>query len=398
MDTEGALSGIRVLDLTRIMAGPLGTMILADMGADIIKIERPGVGDDTRQMGPFQNGASMYYITHNRNKKGITLNLKVPEGKRLFLEMVKKADVVVENYRADTMDKLGLGYDVLKDVNPRIIYACVSGFGHYGRYKDRAGYDIIAEAMSGMMYTTGWPDSGPTRCGIAMGDVLAGLWMTIGVMGALEARNRTGKGQKVDVALVDASVSAMATASMFYLSKGTIPQRCGNRSSTLYPFDSFACSDGDCVISASSNKLWKILCALIGRPELAEDERYGRVRDRVEHHDEVKQIIEVWSRTKTVTDVVAACEDAGIPVSPINDIGQVCRDPHIAIDREMMVQQHHPVAGDVTVTGSPLKFSDTPVQIKTVAPLLGQDTEQVLRDVLGLDADQVAKLKEDKII
>ena len=251
MDAQkGALAGIRVLDLTRVLAGPYSTMILSDMGAEVIKIEQPEKGDDTRHLGPFVHGESLYYMTNNRNKYGVTLNLKAPEGKEIFKELVKKSDLVIENYRPGTMEKLGLGYDILKEVNPRIIYGSISGFGHSGRYEQRPGYDIIAQAMSGLMSTTGWPDSGPTRTGTPLGDVLSGLWLTIGVLGALQARNHTGRGQKVDIALVDAAVSAMGNINMIYFGEHRLPQRIGNRYESMYPYDSFVCADGECVIGA----------------------------------------------------------------------------------------------------------------------------------------------------
>ena len=396
--TPGALEGITVLDLTRVLAGPYGTMILADMGADVIKIEQPVKGDDTRTFGPYQNGESVYYITNNRNKKGVTLNLKDPRGKEIFKEMVKTADVVVENYRPGTMEKLGLGYDVLKEINPKIIYGSISGFGHYGRYKERPGYDIIAQAMSGLMSTTGWSETGPTRTGTALGDVLAGLWMTIGVLGAVQGRNVTGLGQKVDIALVDSAVSAMGNISMIYLAEGRIPGRIGNRYEATYPYDSFACSDINCVIGAGNNKLWKSLCVLMGTDELAELPKYLDVQDRTEHHAELRPIVEKWTRTKTAKEIVEACLAAGVPAAPIYDVAQVSTDPHIAVDREMFIEQDHPTAGKVIVTGSPLKLSGTPITIRTPAPALGQDNTEVFKRFLGLDEQQLVALKAQGVI
>ncbi len=393
---SGALKGIVVLDLTRVLAGPYGTMIFADMGADVIKIEQVKVGDDTRTMGPYQNGESIYYITNNRNKKGITLNLKDPKGKEIFKEMVKKADVVVENYRPGTMEKLGLGYDVLKEVNPKIIYASISGFGHYGRYKERPGYDIISQAMSGLMSTTGWPNSGPTRTGTALGDVLAGLWMTIGVLGAIQGRNVTGEGQKVDISLVDAAVSAMGNINMIYLAEGRIPKRIGNRYEATYPYDSFECSDGECVIGAGNNKLWKTLCGLM--EELAEMEKYRNTSDRTQYPEELKEIVEKWTKTKTAEDVVETCLTAGVPAAPIYNVAQVSKDPHIAGDREMFIEQEHPKAGKVVVTGSPLKLSGTPVAMRTVAPLLGQDNLEVFSGFLGMSEEEISELKNNGVI
>lgn len=395
---SGALEGVRVLDLTRVLAGPYSAQILADMGADVIKIERPLKGDDARGMGPFQNDESIYYITNNRNKKGITLNLKSPKGKQIFMDFVKKADVVMENYRPGTMEKLGLGYDVLKKVNPRIIYGCISGFGHSGRYTQRPGYDIIAQAMSGIMSTTGWPETGPTRTGTPLGDVLAGLWATIGILGALQARNVTGKGQKVDIALVDSAVATMGNITMIYLTEGRLPQMIGNRYESTYPYDSFACSDGHCVIGVANNKLWKIFCSVIGKNEIAESAKFRNVPDRVEHHAELKAIVEAWTRFHTVKEVVDGLLGAGVPAAPIYNVAQVTEDPHIAIDRNMFVEQEHPKAGKVKITGSPLKLSETPVNLTAPAPTLGQHNEEIYKEVLGFDTKQVAELKVEGVI
>ena len=389
---QGALQGVTVLDLTRVLAGPYSTMMLADMGANVIKIEEPGNGDDTRAFGPFQKDESIYYITNNRNKKGITLNLKDPKAKEMFKKMVKQADMVVENYRPGTMEKLGLGYDVLKEINPQIIYGCISGFGHYGCYKERPGYDIIAQAMSGIMSTTGWSGGPPTRVGTALGDVLAGLNLAIGLLVALQGRHVSSLGQKVDVALVDSAVSAMGNINMIYLAEGRIPQRIGNRYEAAYPYDSFECSDGSCVIGAGNNKLWAKLCCIMGREEIAKLPEYLNLSDRVRQHAELKPIVESWTRAKTVTEIVDACLAAGVPAAPIFDVAQVCADPHIAKDRNMFIEQEHPKAGKVIVTGTPFKLSGTPATYRTPAPALGQDNLEVYKELLGLDEQQVAAL------
>ncbi len=394
----GALQGIRILDLTRVLAGPYSAQILADMGADVIKIEQPNRGDDARGMGPYQNEESIYFITNNRNKKGVTLNLKAPKGKEIFLDLVRNADVVMENYRPGTMEKLGLGYDVLKEINPKIIYGSISGFGHYGRYTKRPGYDIIAQAMSGLMSTTGWPTSGPTRTGTPLGDVLAGLWQAIGILGAIQARNNTGLGQKVDIALVDSAVATMGNINMLYLSEGRIPGRIGNRYESAYPYDSFTCTDGSCVVGVANNKLWHLFCDIMEQPDLAEDEKFCNVPDRVENHDELHKIVSEWAAVHTVTEVVDSCLNAGVPAAPIYNTAQVKADPHIAGDREMFVEQDHPKAGKVVVTGSPLKMSGTPVDLTAPAPTLGQHNAEVYGEVLGLDAKQVAALKSEGII
>jgi formyl-CoA transferase len=395
---QGALEGIRVLDLTRVLAGPFSSMMLADMGADVVKIEAPGSGDDSRQFGPFVNGESSYFMNLNRNKKGITLNLKSPEGKEIFQEMVKQSDIVLENYRPGTMEKLGLGYEELAKINPRIIYGCVSGFGHYGPYKDRAGYDIIGQAMGGLMSTTGWPDGEPTRTGTAMADVLAGLSITIGILAALRSRDITGRGQKVDVALVDSVVASLEIINQIYLVTGKNPQRIGNRYESVYPYDSFRASDGSLVIGCGNDKLFGILCKIMNKPELASDERFDKNPKRVQRHAELKPIIEEWTKDKTVDEIVDLLLDAGIPAAPINTIERVVKDPHIAGAREMFVEIDHPKAGKLKITGSHLKFSDTKVTIRQPSPLLGQHNREVLTQVLNLSEDRIKDLEEKGVI
>jgi formyl-CoA transferase len=397
MQYNGALAGVKVLDLTRVLAGPFATMMLADMGAEVIKIEVPGSGDDSRQFGPFINGESSYYMNLNRNKKGVTLNLK-GRGKEIFLEMVKKADIVVENYRPGTMEKLGLGYEELKKVNPKIVYGAVSGFGHYGPYKDRAGYDIIGQAMSGLMSTTGWPGGEPTRTGTAMSDILAGLSVAIGLLAALRHRDVTGYGQKVDVSLVDATVASMEIINQIYLVEGRLPQRIGNRYESTYPYDSFKANDGSLVIGAANDKLWQKLCVIMGQPELGEKAEFDTNWKRVQRHEEVKVLVEAWTITKPVKEIVDALLAVGIPAAPINNIEQVVNDPHIAGAREMFVEVDHPKAGKMKITGSHIKLSDTKPCIKAPAPLLGQHNEEVYKDFLGLSADEIAAMKKDGLL
>jgi formyl-CoA transferase len=395
---KGALEGLRIIDLTRVLAGPFCTMILADMGAEVIKVERTGTGSDERQMGPFKNGESAYFMNLNRNKKGVTLNLKDPRGKSLFLDLVKKSDVVVENFRPGTMEKLGLGYDDLKKVNPGIIYAAISGFGHTGRYSQRPGYDIISQAMSGLMSTTGWPDSEPTRTGTAMGDILGGLSNAIGILAAIYNRHETGEGQKVDVALVDSAVASLEIINMIYLVEGRIPQRIGNRYESTYPYDSFRASDGSLVIGAGNDKLYASMCEVMGRPELAEDPRFLRVRDRVENHAELKPIVEEWTMNLTVDEVYEKLSSAGVPCAPIYNIEQVVNDPHIAGDREMFVDIEHPVAGKMKITGSHIKLSGTPASIRTPSPALGENNADIYGGLLGIAEEDLKKLIDEGVV
>ena len=393
-----ALQDIVVLDLTRVLAGPYCTMMLADFGAKVIKIEVPGKGDDTRAMGPFKNGSSMYYANVNRNKKGVTLNLKTPEGKELFLKLAEKADVVVENYRPGVMDRLGLGYETIRGRNDRIIYAAVSGFGSYGRYSARPGYDIIAQSYGGLMSITGEPGGHPLRVGNAMGDILGGMNLTIGILTALHARTLTGKGQRVDVALVDSVVSSLETGTQRYFASGKQPELIGNRYAAAYPYDAFAASDGRFVIGCANDKLFHLLCKAIGREDLMSDSRYETNEKRCENHAPLKVEIEKWSAVRTVDECFEIIDAAGVPVSPINGLSRVTTDPHIAGDREMFVPLELPEIGDMRVNGNPVKLLDTMPKIERPAPLLGQDNESVYGELLGLDGGELAALRDRQVI
>ncbi len=395
--TQGALAGLRILDLTRVLAGPFCTMMLADMGAEIIKIEQPGIGDDSRQFAPFQNGESAYYMNLNRNKKGVTLNLK-GKGREIFLDLVRKADVVIENYRPGTMEKLGLGWEDLRKVNPRLVYGAISGFGHTGPYRLRPGYDIIAQAMGGLMSTTGWPGGEPTRSGTAMGDVLAGLSAAIGILAALRHRDATGEGQKVDVALVDSVVASLEIITQIYLTAGRVPERIGNRYESCYPYDSFKAKDGDIVIGAANDKLWRLVCDVIGQPELADDERFDKNPKRVQRHAEIKPIVEAWTSQHAATEIVDRMLAAGVPAAPINTIPDIVADPHIAGAREMFVDVEHPSAGSLKLTGAHIKLTETPTGIRTPSPMLGQHNAEVFGELLGLTADDLVKLATDGVM
>ena len=392
----GALSGVRVLDLTRVLAGPYCGMLLADMGAEVIKIEVPGKGDDSRSFAPFVNGESAYYMNLNRNKKGITLNLKSEKGKQIFFDLLKDADILLENFRPGTMEKLGLGYETLKKINPGIVYGCVSGFGHTGPYKNRAGYDIIGQAVGGLMSTTGWPGGEPTRTGTAMADVLAGLSVTIGVLGALNHKNKTGIGQKVDVALVDSVISSMEIITQIYLVGGKIPEKIGNRYESVYPYDSFKAKDGSLVIGCGNDKLFGLLTEIMKREDLKTDERFVINSKRVENHAQLKPIIENWLKDKEIDETVEKLLAKGIPAALINTIDKVVADPHV-LSREMFVEVEHPIAGKMKLTGNHLKFSETPAVIKTPAPLLGEHLDEVLKNILKLDEETILKLKEEKV-
>ena len=396
---DKALSNITVLDLTRVLAGPYCTMMLADYGANVIKIEVPGKGDDTRAMGPKKNDYSMYYAYVNRGKKGITLNLKEEEGKKVFIEMVKKADVVVENYRPGVMDKLGLGYDVLKEVNDQIIYAAVSGFGCYGPKYKRPGYDIIAQATSGLMSITGEAGGQPLRVGNAMGDVLGGMNLTIGILMALNARTVTGRGQRVDVSLVDSVVSSLEVGWQRFFASGKQPELIGNRYASAFPYDSFTASDGRFVIGCGNDKLFTLLCTkVLGREDLLTDPRFDTNIHRCENYAALKPEIEKWSIERTIAECVSLIDAAGVPVAPINMLADVVNDEHIAGAREMFIHMHHPVIGDMTVPGNPVKLLDTKPDISKCAPDLGQDNKAVYGEMLGLTEGDLETLQAHNVI
>lgn len=395
---KGLLEGVKVLDLTRVLAGPYCGMMLADMGAEVIKIELPGKGDDARGNFPIINGESAYYMNLNRNKKGMTLNLKSEKGKDILRRLVFQSDILIENYRPGVMEKLGLGYEDLKKINPGLIYGCVSGFGHYGPYSQRAGYDIIGQAMSGLMSTTGWPGGKPTRTGTAIADVMGGLSCCIGILAAYINRLKTGEGEKVDVSLVDSMVSSLEIINIIYLCTGKVPERIGNRYEAIYPYDSFEASDGSVVIGAGNDKLFGLLCEQMEKTELLEDKRFSCNNSRVLHHAELKPIIEEWLRDKKIDEIVDLLLDAGIPAAPINTIDRVAKDPHIAGAREMFVEIDHPKAGKLKMTGNQIKLTNHKIDTFRPAPTLSQDTEEILREHLDMSEEDVKLLIKEQVV
>ncbi|WP_335969539.1 CoA transferase [Fusobacterium polymorphum] len=397
-ENKGLLEGIVVLDLTRVLAGPYCGTLIADMGATVIKVENPIGGDDSRSMGPFINGNSVYYANFNRSKLGCTLNLKTSEGKEIFKELVKKADIIIENYRPGTMEKLGLGYDELKKVNPAIIYGAVSGFGHTGPLSKRAGYDIIGQAMGGLMSTTGWPGGPATRSGTPLGDVLGGLNLAIGILAALVNREKTGLGEKVDVALVDSVASAMENITMIYQATGRIPQRIGNRYESTYPYDSFPANDGDVIIAAGNNKLFSILCEIMEQPELKNDSRFLDVKSRVANHDDLFEIVSTWTKKYSVEEIDKKLNDAGCPASIVNTIDRLVVDRQIAGAREMFPEIEQPGIGKLQITACPQKLTRTKSYPRKAAPLLGEDNIDIYAKLLGFDENKIKELKEKGII
>lgn len=390
---KGLLDGVVVLDLGRVLACPYCGMLLADMGATVIKIENPAGGDDTRKMGPFINEQSVYFTNFNRSKLGITLNLKDPEAKKVFLELVKRADILIENYRPGTMEKLGLGYDVLRDVNPGLIYGAVSGFGHTGPLSRRAGYDIVGQAMGGLMSTTGWPGGPATRSGTPMGDVLGGLNLAVGVLAAMVNKQNTGLGEKVDVALVDSVASAMENITMIYQATGKIPQRIGNRYESTYPYDSFPAKDGDVIIAAGNDKLFGILCDVMDQSSLKTDPRFIHVVDRVENHAQLREIVSAWTSQHSIDEVDKALNDAGCPASPVNTIERMVNDPQIAGAREMFPEIEQPGMGRLRLTATAQKLTRTKSCPRKAAPALGEDNALIFESWLGMSGEQLAQLK-----
>ena len=390
MGEHMALENLTILDLTRVLAGPFCTMMLADMGANVIKIEIPAGGDDTRTYPPFREHnlegerESLYFANINRNKKGITLDLKAPEGKALFKELVKKADIVVENYRPGVMDKLGLGYDVLHELNPRLIYAAVSGFGCYGPYHLRPGYDILSQAMGGMMAITGPKGGPPTRAGSALGDILGGLHVTIGILAAVNARTITGKGQRVDVGLMDSVIAATENTALKYLESGKIPERMGNRYAAVSPYDAFRCKDGVVIIAAGNQHLYEKLCTeVLHRPDMITDPRFVDMPGRLANQDAIQEVIEDVLKDYTMQEATELVLSKGIPAGPILDVSQILADPHVKA-REMFVEMDHPTLGRITVNGCAIKLMDTKPSVRTPAPALGQDNRAVYQGLLGL--------------
>ncbi len=393
-----ALLGIRVLDLSRVLAGPFCSMLLADMGADVIKLEMPGRGDDSREFPPFKEGESLYYVNLNRGKRSITVNLKSPEGVEVFKNLVKRCDVLIENFSPGTMDKLGLGYEALKEENPRLIYAAISGFGQTGPYRGRPGYDIIGQAMGGLLSITGWPDSPPTRSGTAIGDVLSSLFCCVGILAALNIRERTSRGQLVDVALVDSVYAALENIPQKYFVEGEVPGRIGNRYEFIYPYDTFRARDGWVVIAVANDAIWERFLAAADLERLSGDRRFTSNKLRVENNAALKEIIGSWTSNKGRDEIVALLNESRVPSCPIYDVKDASEDPHISGARGMVVGLHQPGLGQVRLQGNPVKMSETDPRPRGPAPSLGADTEPILREVLGLSDAEIKKIREMGVI
>ncbi|MDD2230113.1 MAG: CaiB/BaiF CoA-transferase family protein [Candidatus Cloacimonetes bacterium] len=387
------LANIKVLDLTRVLAGPFCTMTLSDLGAEVIKVEMPGTGDDSRAFGPFINHRSLYFLSINRGKKSVSLNLKAPQGKQILLELVKRCDIIVENFRPGTMEKLGLGYETLKEVNPRIIYAASTGFGHSGPDSLKPAYDILAQARGGIMSITGYPDSAPTRVGMSLGDITASLFTAIGINAALYQRESTGLGQKIDVAMLDSQVAILENALVRYQSDGHSPEPLGNRHPTIAPFQAYQASDRYFVIAVGNDNLWKTFCNTIGIAELIEDSRFATNRLRTENVNALNSILQPILLTQKAALWLNILDASGIPCAPINDIEAVMNDPQV-IARNMIVDVHDELAGTVKIAGNPIKMTSIPeYPSRDKVPEIGQHNTEIYGQWLGYTEAELDELR-----
>jgi CoA:oxalate CoA-transferase len=382
MFKKQALQGLKVLDLTRVLAGPYATMIMADLGADVVKVEMPETGDDSRHFGPYIGQESAYFMSINRGKRSITLNLKDRDDQEQFLMLVEKADVIVENFRPGTMEKLGLGYATLQKRNPSVIYAAVSGFGHTGPYSHRPAYDAVVQAMGGIMSITGPEGGHPVRVGTSIGDITAGLFTAIGIMVALQHRNVTGEGQKVDVAMLDCQLAVLENAIARYSVTGEVPGPAGNRHPSITPFETFPTSDGEIMIAAGNDALFKRLCQVFGTSEWPEDARFRTNALRTEYREVLIPMIATVTMEKTTEQWQKLLDESGVPNGPINTVDKVMADPQI-LAREMVQIVEHPDAGPVTMAGIPVKMSKTPGRIRSASPRLGEHKAEVFAEWLN---------------
>ena len=393
----GPLNGIKVLDLTRVLAGPYATMLLGDLGAEVIKIEQPGTGDESRNFGPFKNGFSLYFMSVNRGKQSVTLNLKTERGQAIFKQLLEQTDILVENFRPGTMQKLGLDYDTLKVEQPSLIYAACSGFGQTGPYAQQGAYDMIIQGMGGIISITGEPDGPPVRVGTSISDITAALFTTIGVLSALHHRNLTGNGQFVDVAMLDSLVAVLENAVVRYFATGEAPKPLGARHPAITPFEAFASADGHVIIALGNDTLWAKFCEHVSRRELISDERFRTNADRTENHDELFPILSEIMSQRPTDDWINALGAIGVPCGPINAMDKVVTHPQVQA-REMITRIAHDITGEVAVPGVPIKLSETPGDVDAPAPSLGEHTTEVLTGLLKMRPEEVEQLRQDGVI
>jgi len=399
----GALQNVRVIDLSRVLAGPLCSMILADHGADVIKVEPPQ-GDDTRRWGPpFARGAqgeagdASYYIGLNRNKQAMVLDLARPEGREVLYKLLEGADVLIENYKHGDLDRYGLGYKDLSVLNPRLIYCSVTGFGQTGPYAERPGYDFMIQGMGGMMSVTGAPGGGPQRAGVPVADIITGMYASIAICAAIAGRAESGLGQHLDLALLDSQIALLAYQNTNYFATGTPPKRIGNLHPNIVPYQPFRTSDGDVIVACGNDNLYRKLCDMLGRPDLATDARFVTNGKRVENRVAMTRVLQEIFSTRSTKEWVEALEAAGVANGPINNLAQVFEEPQVKA-RGVRIELEHPVAGRIPLVASPMRFSGTPVEYRNAPPVLGQHTDEILGTVLGRSAAEIAKLKADGIV
>lgn len=393
----GPLAGFTVLDLTRVLSGPYCTMVLGDLGARIIKVEQPGKGDDTRAWGPpFVGVESAYFLSINRNKESVTLDYKPAAGREVLDKLVAHADVLVENFRPGTLERAGFGWEAVHARFPRLVYASISGYGQTGPRRDEAGYDAVMQAEGGLMSVTGDADRPGYRLGVAITDMVSGLYCAQGITAALLARERSGQGQRVDIGMLDTTAALLTYQAANWFTTGNTPQRKGNRHATIAPYETFTTADGEIVIAVGNDEIWKRFCPAAGLPELAANPRFATNRDRMANYDEMRPPIDRVFRTETNAEWIARLNAAGVPNGEVRDIGQMLNDPQLAA-REMVQTMMHPTIGATRVIGAPIKLSDTPASLRTPPPVLGQHTDAVLAE-LGYGAAEIAGLRDNRVI
>lgn len=405
----GALSHLRVLDLSRVLAGPWASQLLADMGADVIKIERPGSGDDTRGWGPpylkdeagNDTTEAAYYLAANRGKKSLTLNIATPEAQAIIRQLVKQSDIFIENYKVGDMARYGLSYEALKEINPGLVYCSITGFGQTGPMADVAGYDFIVQGLGGLMSITGerdnLPGGGPQKVGVAVADIMTGLYSTIAILAAIEHRRISGEGQYIDMALLDVQVATIANMNMNYLCSGKVPSRQGNAHANIVPYQVFDAADGEIIIAVGNDTQFVRLCRVLGCPELASDERYAKNANRVRNRDILLPLLQTRLSTREVADWVRLLEPEGVPCGPVNSIAQTFANPQV-MHRQMRIDLPHPLSGSVPSVANPIKFSGTPIQYRNPPPTLGQHSYEVLQQYVGLSGEEIETLKTKQII
>jgi crotonobetainyl-CoA:carnitine CoA-transferase CaiB-like acyl-CoA transferase len=402
---DGALSHIRVLDLTRVLAGPWASQVLADLGAEVIKVERPGTGDDTRGWGPpylrnadgEESPESAYFVSANRGKKSITVDLARPEGQEIVRRLSASSDVVLENYKVGALDRYGLGYPRLAEGNPRLVYCSITGFGQDGPYRDKAGYDFLIQGMGGLMSITGEPEGEPMKVGVAITDILTGMYAATAVLAALAHRERSGRGQHIDLALFDVQVAMLANQAQNYLVTGQVPGRLGNSHPSIVPYRAFETRDGHIVLAVGNDGQFARLCAVAGRPELARDPRFATNAARVRNRADLESLLAVIIAGRGSRDWIDALDAATVPCGPINDLAQVFADPQVR-HRGMRIETTHALSRTVPMVRSPIRFSQTPAQVDMPPPLLGEHTTEVLMDVLRMSAAEVEALRKLRVI